>query len=88
MRILEFLGRFKMSAPVKNIFSLKSFALLYALIQKSYFFVRYSSRKFNGTVVSISLLNEFVCVSSVSVPQREPVLYISFLLKRLAGAPV
>ena len=48
MHTMEFLGRFKMSAHVKNIFSLKFFVLIDTCIQKGDFFVRYFSRQFNG----------------------------------------
>ena len=88
MRVLKSLCRFKMCADVKDSLVVKSLAFVNSCIQKVNLFIRYFSRKFNWRVMPVCKSNEFIYLLSLSSPQRENIVNVSFPLKRFSFTEV
>ena len=88
MRVLKSLCRFKMCADVKDSLVVKSLAFANSCIQKVNIFIRYFSRKFNWRVKPVCKSNEFIYLLSLSSPQWENIVNVSFPLKRFSFAEV
>ena len=78
MHVLKSLCRFKMCADVKDSLVVKSFTFVNSCIQKVNLFIRYFSRKFNLRVMPVYKGNEFTSLLSLSSPQWENIVNVSF----------
>ena len=82
MSVLKRLSRLEMSTNVKDCVDLESYAFVDAGIQKCCFHFGNFSRKFNRGVMVVCLFDKLFYFVSVDSPEREYIIYITFLNER------
>ena len=86
MSVLKRLSRLEMSTHVKECVALESYAFIDAGIQECCFHFGNFSRKFNREVMVVCLFDELSYFVSVDSPEREYIIYITFLNERFKCA--